>query len=201
METPPTLVRTRPRVPWITLAVTLGFFAVWFTACKMGMLARGEAALREHEVRISGTPRFSSSGPDGCPEAWIEGDTRGRHFHWPQADLPAGELPAGQAFTFTFLEPAFFSTQGGMALWKISTGDKVLYDASMCRIHREAMHRTVVTVDASSVNPAEKNLFPNCGRIGKCGSKEVTTWVCDSCLRERDRWLDRTRLSTASAAR
>lgn len=200
MDTPPTLVRTGPRVSWLTLAVILGCIAAWGTACKMGLLARGEAALREHEVHITGKPHFASSGQDGCPEAWIEGDARARRFNWPQAALPAGELPPEQSYTFTFLEPAFFR-QGGLTLWKISTPQKVVYDASICRVHHDAMHRTVVAVDDSAVNPAEKTFFPNCGRVGECGRKEVTTWVCDSCLRERDRWLDRTRLSPASAAR
>lgn len=174
---------------------------VWFAACHLGMLARGQAALREHETRLTGKPSFSSSGPDGCPEAWVDTDPKARRFTWPQSELPAGELPADTALTFTFLEPVFF-TQGHLVLAKISTPDKVLYDASICRVHRETMHRTVVTPDAKPPHPAELTLFPNCGRIPKCtGQNQVTTWVCDSCRRERDRWLDQCRISPVSAAR
>ncbi|OYV05653.1 MAG: hypothetical protein CFE26_10485 [Verrucomicrobiales bacterium VVV1] len=69
------------------------------------------------------------------------------------------------------------------------------------------MHRTLVRLlqpsDLISPSPAiEEMLFPHCGVLlagPGSGSFEVPAWVCDSCHRERDRWLDKAR-RTASAS-
>lgn len=172
----------------------------WYAASKMGALGRGVAALKEHEAVLVGRPVFIASRPNGCPEAKLDSDPYGRSFVWPQHDLPAGEFREETQYTFTFLEPAFFS-KDKLVLAKVALEGATLYDASICRTHRETMHRTVVLSPATPAPKMENTLFPNCGHADACAepSSKVTVWVCDSCRRERDRWLDKCRQSGTAA--
>lgn len=191
-------VRTRSRFPAVVLAMIVLASGGWYAASRMGVFGRGVAALREHEAVFMGRPVFVSSSANGCPEAMLVSDPQKRTFIWPQRDLPAGEIQPDLEYTFTFLEPAFFS-KDRLTLARVSLGGETLYDASICRVHRETMHRTVVPTSASAA-PMENTLFPHCGNADPCAdSNKATIWVCDSCRRERDRWLDKCRQSGTAA--
>jgi hypothetical protein len=168
-----------------------------------------DGALHEKKVALAGHPIFqsdSTSAPSTVLIASVDSDPMKRKFAWPQRALPAGELPPEKSLRFTFFESPLNSSWP-LELLRIEGDSGLLFDASVCLVHREAMHRTQVRLlqpsDLVSPSPAiEEMLFPHCGVMlagPGCGSFEVPAWVCDSCHRERDRWLDKAR-STASAS-
>lgn len=166
-------------------------------ASRFGAVARGGAILREREIVRSGIPQFSWSKDSGCPDAWLDSDPLKRKFKWPQEAVPIGSVGPMESFTFQFLEPTFLAN-GPLVLTGIRQGDQQLYDASICTIHREKMHRMVVKVEPLAPTPIEETLFINCGRFATPNpSGKTTAWVCDSCLRERDRWLEHAKAATA----
>lgn len=166
-------------------------------------------ALVENKVALAGRPVFqsdSASSSSAILVAVVDSDSMKRKFVWPQRALPAGELPPGKSLRFTFFERPRGSSLP-LELHRIEDDSGTLFDGSICLVHREAMHRTLVRLlqpsDLISPSPAiEEMLFPHCGVMVAqpgCGSFEVPAWVCDSCHRERDRWLDKAR-KTASAS-
>jgi len=175
----------------ITLLI-IGVAVFALVGFRRGLFSHAALTKREHEVVLTGKPQFSSSA-SGCPEAWIDADSKKRLFSWPQQVVPAGTVAPETVYTFTFLEP-FFSN-GRMSLSRITLDGKSIFDASVCQVHHETMHRTLVTVTSASDGAMPDTLFPNFGRASGCEGSEEMVWVCDSCRRERDRWLDRCRHS------
>ena len=177
-------------------------------------IAGGTLALRQHapgvnpekSVILKGLPVFQSGGTGGTLIAVVDQDPGKRKFLWPQSSIEAGSIQSATCLQFTFFESPPGSVWP-LELVRIDDDTGTRYDASVCQIHRESMHRTrVVTLPRSEqVSPSrsiEATLFPNSGMIVAeegMGSFEVPIWVCDSCRRERDRWLDKAR-RTASAS-
>jgi len=170
---------------------------------------RDGQAILENKVVLTGRPVFqpdSASALSSVLVAVVDSDSMKRKFAWPQKALPGGELPPENNLRFTFFE----TPQGigwPLELLRIENDSGTLYDASVCPVHREAMHRTLVRLlqpsDLVSPSPAiEEMLFPHGGvlvaRPGS-GSFEVPAWVCDSCHRERDRWLDKARRTASTS--
>ena len=84
-------------------------------------------------------------------------------------------------------------------LVRITDGDRLLYDASMCRVHGIKMERVVVPITYGLYMPdrshsrAEESEFPNTGVVlgGCCVDTErpsTHTWVCPTCLANKNRW-------------
>lgn len=197
--------RSNPRLLGVVITI-LGIVGGCFFALKP---KDDDRAIVENKVALTGIPVFQSdSSPTSSAilVAVVDSDSMKRKFLWPQQALPAGELPPGKSLRFTFFE----RTRGSswpLELLRIEGDSGTFFDGSICLVHREAMHRTLVRLlqpsDLISPSPAiEEMLFPHCGvLVAEPGSDsvEVPAWVCDSCHRERDRWLDKAR-RTASAS-
>jgi hypothetical protein len=178
--------------------------------CFLALEHEGDGeALIEGRIALEGRPLFQSDSalaPSAALVAVLDTDPLKRKFAWPQRALPAGELPSGKSFRFTFFECPRGSNRS-LELYRIETDAGTLFDGSICLVHREAMHRTKVRLlqpsELITPTPAiEEMLFPHCGVLlaqPGDGSVEVPAWVCDSCHRERDRWLDKAR-RTASVS-
>jgi hypothetical protein len=197
--------RSSPRLLLVATAI-VGIVGGCFLALNP---KSADGALHEKKVALAGHPVFqsdSSSAPSTVLIATVDSDPLKRKFAWPQKALPAGELPPEKSLRFTFFDSPR-SSSWPLELLRIEGDSGPLYDASVCLVHREAMHRTLVRLlqpsDLISPSPAiEEMLFPHCGVLlagPGSGSFEVPAWVCDSCHRERDRWLDKAR-RTASAS-
>lgn len=103
--------------------------------------------------------------------------------------VPVTALPIGDD-GFTFWSPELF---------RLTDGDRLLYDASMCRVHSIKMNRVVVPIAYGLYMPdrnysrAEESAFPNAGVVlgGCCVDTErpsTHTWVCPTCLANKSRW-------------
>lgn len=180
----------------------------------VGSIVGGGLAIRQHSpatipeksVILKGRPVFQSGGSGDTVIAVVDSDSAKRKFRWPQQSLAAGSIESATCLQFTFFEGPPGSAWP-LELVRIDDDTGTRYDASVCQIHRETMHRTrVVTPPPSEgISPSpsiEGTLFPNSGVIAAekgMGCFEIPTWVCDSCRRERDRWLDKAH-RTASAS-
>ncbi len=178
--------------------------------CFFALNPKGDGkAFVENKVALVGRPVFQSdsSTPSAVMVAIVDSDSMKRKFAWPQKALPAGELPPGKSLRFTFFESPRGSSWP-LDLLRIEGESGTLFDGSVCLVHREAMHRTLVQLvqpsDLISPSPSiEEMLFPHCGVLVAqpgSGSFEVPAWVCDSCHRERDRWLDKARRTASVVA-
>lgn len=169
---------------------------------------RPDALPHEKQVTLTGHPVFHSDSSSLTPMlvATLDSDPLKRRFLWPQQALAAGELPAGKNLRYTFFETPHGPSMP-LELARIEGDSGTLFDGSVCLVHRETMHRTLVRLlpPSGMISPTpsiEDLLFPHSGVIFAgpgMGSLEVPTWVCDTCHRERDRWLDKAR-RTASVS-
>lgn len=163
-------------------------------------------ALRETSIVMNGRPVILGSGSSGSVLAHLSSDPRQRTFLWPQNFLAAGSMTEAKELRFTFFETRSGSLPS-LELSKIEDDSGTLYDASVCQIHRENMHRTRVMplTRSEKISPSpliEATTFPRSGVIVAeegMGSFEIPTWVCDSCRRERERWLDKAHRAASTA--
>lgn len=166
-------------------------------------------AFHERQLTLTGHPLFQSdpcSNQSSVLVAIVDSDSQKRKFPWPQQALAAGELPPAKNLRFTFFESPH-GASWPLELSRIDDDSRTLFDGSICLLHRESMHRTLVRMLQPSelIYPApaiEDALFPHSGFVVArpgMGSFEIPTWICETCRRERDRWLDKAR-QTASAS-
>lgn len=161
-------------------------------------LGPNAGTLRETSVVMTGRPVILKGGSSGSVLARLSSDPHQRTFLWPQNSLAAGSMTDTKDLRFTFFEVRSGSPPQ-LELSKIEDETGTLHDASVCQIHREKMNRTRVVPPTQSerISPSltiEQTLFPHSGVVVGAkgmGSFEIPTWVCDSCRRERDRWLDK----------
>lgn len=136
----------------------------------------------------------------------IESEGGDRCVIWP-ANAPApNSLNKGRCYTVELLEEKYRMAieDHGASFWspelvRIVDGDRLLYDASMCRVHDIKMNRVVVPIAYGLYMPdrnysrVEKSEFPNAGLVlgGCCIDMErvsTHTWVCPTCLANKNRW-------------
>jgi hypothetical protein len=195
----------RSRLLLITTVVS-GIAGGWYFTLRN---QASDRELKEKSITLSGHPIFQSdaaAGPAAILVAVLDSDSGKRRFPWPQQALPAGEIPLGKPLRFTFYESPD-SSLWPLELSRIEDDSGTLFDGSICLIHRQTMHRTRVrTLPASEpISPTitiEDSLFPHSGLVHTrpgMDRSDTPVWVCDSCQRERDRWLDKAR-QTASVS-
>lgn len=187
------------------LLLALGIGGSMGAMLALHRLGPPDPAPQECRITLKGKPVFLSGGSNGEVIAILDQDPEKRRFLWPQSALAAGDVPpATLCFTF-FQSPSRAPLP--LELARIESDSTTLYDASVCQIHREAMHRTRIlpqpaTAECSPSPSIEHQLFPHSGLVlsaPESSGSELPVWVCESCRRERDRWLDKARRSAAAA--
>jgi hypothetical protein len=121
-------------------------------------------------------------------------------IEWPPEAPPYRSVDTSRSYRFQCMK----SNPGGRewtttALVRILDGDRILYDASICPLHHEAMTRQIEeSVYADPYESSSKHFFvdsrprwfPNDGKAYLyCGSGlRYPVWECPACLRASEAW-------------
>ena len=131
----------------------------------------------------------------------------GRTLLWPREAPKYKTLQDGRKYRFELIEVRAYSAIDSKTeywypvLHRITHGDSVIYDASICYIHKAAMKRTEVLVTygmpggSEAYNKAFRTQFRYYGCAeGGCivSSKPDTyrTWVCQHCKAAKESWKE-----------
>lgn len=155
--------------------------------------------IREQRIEVKGRPLFTDLQDKSS--FTIDGFDANRYgaVSWPENAPPPAELDTSRQLRFEILRHesgTWNYTNTSMA--KISDGDRVIFDSSVCEVHRKPMTRVVETCNEyadhtqpSSFTRARKERFPNSGTaFPACtyyGNRYVV-WRCPTCAKNVSDW-------------
>ena len=162
-------------------------------------------------IEVTGRPHFDedryNASSNHSMEMWIEDGKRPSYQKswWNNDVLDRRHVNTSQRYKFEILEGKVVSTLGdkytSSEVWRMYAGDRLVYDASVCRIHRRVMERaspqgTMSAEDLPRGFDAEKHrCFPNSAfEHDACGGLTVYTaleWVCPQCSDAEAKWLEK----------
>ena len=164
---------------------------------------------KERHVTVQTKAKFKQQSIGGAHSYYtleIKSDGDDRSIYWPTNAPKPLSLNKNRSYTVELLEEEHRMPIGddGFNFWspelfRLIDGDRLLYDASMCRVHGIKMNRVVVPIAYGLYMPdqnysrAEDSAFPNAGVVlgGCCVDTErpsTHTWVCPTCLANKSRW-------------
>lgn len=164
---------------------------------------------KERHVTLTTKVNFrSNSVGDGHAYYTLEIESGGedRSICWPANAPSPGSLARGHSYTVEFFEAVNRSPTGADLtryrspdLFRFRDGDRMLYDASVCRAHGVSMERTIVPISYGfpmfdrEYSKAMDADFPNTGIVlgGCCVNTErlsTREWVCPTCVEHKKRW-------------
>ena len=152
-------------------------------------------APKERSLTIEAKPVFKKDGSYRTLEA---GD---RSIYWPPHAPRPDELERDRHYQFELVEEKIFPDHDiwSPELVRLRDGDDVLFDASICAVHKIPMKRTVVPITYGLIflntpyGDAQGKEFPNIPiAFGGCcvdHDRNVTrTWVCKECETSDAAW-------------
>ncbi len=141
----------------------------------------------------------------------IAPDGEDRSVYWPENAPNPDSLAKNRSYTVELLEEEYRLPIGdsGTSYWspelfRFSDGGRLLYDASVCRVHGIKMERVVVPIsygfpvfDREFAKAREAD-FPNTGMVlgGCCVNSErpsTRAWVCPTCVAREKRREEQSR--------
>ena len=164
---------------------------------------------KERQVTVQTKLNFkkqSAGGADAYYTLEMVSDGDERSIYWPEDAPGPGALSKGRSYTVELLEEEYGLGMGGEGasywspeLFRLSDGDRLLYDASVCRVHGAGMKRAVVPISYGfpmferSYSTAMESEFPNAGVVlgGCCVNRErpsTHAWVCPRCVENKRGW-------------
>lgn len=197
--------------------ILLLLVAPWSSACKEGgakltpfdpeKAALKAVTLDERPVTIHSKPEIS----DDTGGSWLKASEGDTHFieHWgDHGQSPPVELDPAKIYQFDLLEQPYVadpSANGGeefnwlASLVRILDSGQVIYDASICSLHKVPMKRAAVpiqyglTLHPDEFHAARTTKFPNAAPLmegGCCIGYDRTTRVfrCERCIQEQQAW-------------
>lgn len=129
-----------------------------------------------------------------------------RSVYWPDDAPNPASLNKKRSYSVELIEEERKRTLGGSSistwspeLFRLSDGKRLLYDASICAVHKLQMERKVVPISYGfpMFDPeylkAKNTQFPNTEMVlgGCCVDMDRPTthaWVCTSCVHNKERW-------------
>jgi|GEM_PF-3106431 len=128
---------------------------------------------------------------------------------WPTEAFPPTRLKRDKIYKLDLIEEEYRSNIGKIdgeqwvywapELVNVYDGSKLLYDATVCEVHRTQMDRKAVRITyglywpPKSYQEARDKDFPHTGLAlgGCCVDSERTythSWVCSDCVANKERW-------------
>ena len=135
-----------------------------------------------------------------------------RSVYWPGNAPKPGTLAKGRSYTVELLEEEHryaisdtLSSSWSPELMRLKDGGRVLFDASLCRVHGVTMKRQIVPISYGlpsflafdrAYETARESEFPNTGVVpgGCCVDEErlvTRAWVCATCVAHEKQWNER----------
>ncbi|HEY1122732.1 MAG TPA: hypothetical protein VGE67_14070 [Haloferula sp.] len=191
--------------------------APWSSSCKKGganhvafdreKAAQKASTLAEKPATIHSKPKFS----DDVGGTWLEaaeGDTFVIEYWGDKGQTPPAELDPKKTYQFDLIKQPYVAdpdaNEGEEFNWsaslvRILDSGQVIYDASICSLHKVQMKRGVVPFQyglplfREGFEVAKKTKFPNATPYvdgGCCVASDRTTRVfrCERCIQEQQVW-------------
>ncbi len=160
---------------------------------------------REREIEVVVKPRFQKISEEGMSayyKLWyVNSMGKRQNIYWPKEAPSPSSLAKNRDYTVQMFEAEWLSPfdEEEPRYWipelnRVYDGNKLLYDSSICEVHRIAMKRKVVPliygfpIFDSALSKARQNEFPNSGDLfgGGCipdpDRVYSRTWVCPKCF-------------------
>jgi len=162
--------------------------------------------IKERAVSLEVVPKFSVKEAN-TKHTYALLHLEGREIFWPTDAPKYKTLQDGRKYRFelievrTYFEPKSKKEHWNPLLHRISYGDSVIYDSSICQIHKAAMKRTEVPVSYGMPGGSEAYMkalntkFLNAGLVnGGCivmpEPETAMTWVCQHCKAAKESWKE-----------
>ncbi len=165
---------------------------------------------RERAVTLSVKPKFTKESLDGKP--WytlvLPGSKERKSIHWPDAAPRPDSLEKKREYQFELLEEEYpVGSFGRLAatwepeLHRVRDGEKILYDASICKKHHVRMSRERVKIiyglmryrpgwrEIQKATPNEGTVTGGC--VVDANSTHTHRWVCPVCVSTRKEMIAR----------
>jgi hypothetical protein len=190
---------------------TLIMIATLTTSCSTSKFPR------ERHVTINTKINFKRDS-EGDYKAYYTLDVdRGGEEHsvyWPANAPQPHSIAKNRSYTVELLEVEHRtpingdkSTYWAQEMFRLSNGERLLYDASVCPVHRVAMERKLVPISygipmSSRENlRAQENQFPYSGVAFRgCsviqGEPSTRDWVCPACVAHKKQWEQQNQTKT-----
>ena len=163
--------------------------------------ARYSPSHKECQFESKGTITFERR--DGKVVAGLHpiGGKQSSSVYWPRTAIPYQGLDTNRTYTFEYLESTIVVGPSSRdwidtVLIGVVDGNQILYDASICPLHKMVMSRQI-EVGVSGVDYPDQyfdgerpRLSPNDGKSYlACGSGiRHMTWRCPTCYRVSEEW-------------
>ena len=181
-------------------------FALALSCLSLAFALMGAEPIKERAVSLEAVPKFTVVGAKtdySYPMLQLEGRT----IFWPTEAPKYKTLQDGRKYRFELIEVrSHFEPKSKKEHWypvlhRITHGDSVIYDASICYIHKAAMKRTEVPVSYGMPGGSEayikafKTKFRHYGVVeGGCivppEPQTDMTWVCQQCKAAKESWKE-----------
>lgn len=124
---------------------------------------------------------------------------------WNDDILDPRHIDSTKVYQFNLLEGRCVDTQGrkerSISVWRVYDQDRLIYDASYCRVHKRTMVRESYKSDVDLVSlpigydSVYDRLFPNSAlehpACSSIPSYTSLSWICPECTEAETKWLDK----------
>lgn len=181
-------------------------FTLALSCLSLAFALIGAEPLRERSVSFDVVPKFTVEGEKtDHPYATLQ--LEGRELFWPTEAPKYKTLQDGRKYRFELIEVrTYFEPESKTEFWtlelrRLTHGDSLIYDASICQIHQAAMKRTEVPVTygmpggSAAYITAFLTKFRHYGVVeGGCvvppEPQTAMTWVCKHCKAAKESWKE-----------
>lgn len=162
-------------------------------------------------IEVIGRPHFEeanyrlSSSP--CMEMWIEDGKRPSYLKssWNNDVLDRRRIDTKRIYQFELLEGSCLDTRGepqkSSEVWRVRDHQRIIYDASFCRVHKRIMERQNRHggIDVESLprgfDSAKARNFPNTkydhAACYSLSFYSTLDWTCPQCSEAETSWLEK----------
>jgi hypothetical protein len=155
---------------------------------------------REKQVTIETRLHFKKAGSSQSLE--IQTPKEPVSLYWPSEAPKASKLSPNDSYTIDYFESRREFRLGskretfiGHELYRVTHHGHVIYDASICSVHKTKMKRTEVAITFGLIRPNQARMkeLPQTGLVlgGCCPTDDepkAWTWVCPTCVARERAW-------------
>jgi hypothetical protein len=163
--------------------------------------------MKYKQIHVEGRPIFDESESRESTYMKIEDASRpsDQSIWWNNDVLDRRRMDSTKRYQFNLLEGKCVDTEGRKVkythVWRVYDQERLIYDASYCRVHKRTMVRESYKSDIdvvslpSGYDSVYDRLFPNSALDHPaCSSRSSYTslnWICPDCTEAEKQWLEK----------
>lgn len=182
---------------------------IFLLTCLVLPACAPRGVMKYKQINVEGRPIFDEARYEGSTYRWKEMqiDDASREVDqkiwWDNDTLDRRRVDSSQRYKFELLEGKCLDERGQKVeethVWRVYDDQKLIYDASYCRVHKRTMVRESYKgdIDAESLpngfDSAHASHFPNSAlEHPRCYSLSFYSsldWLCPECTDAETQWL------------